>query len=211
MNKPQAIRVLVADDHLIARAGVSAIVNAQCDMAVVGEAANGQQALALYRQCRPDVVLMDMRMPLMNGIEAASAILREFPEARIVVLSTYGGQEDIRRALKAGVQAYLTKDVPHDELIFAIRTAHQARMYLPASIVDTLKSQTPGADLSTRELDVLTLIVQGLHNKDIARMLSISEHTVKTHVKNILHKLDADDRTEAATAAIRRGIIQFSS
>lgn len=207
----RTIRILIADDHLIARAGVSAIVNAQPDMTVIGEAANGLQALVLYRQCLPDVVLMDMRMPVMNGFEAGSAILKEFPQARIVALSTYGGEDDVRRAIRSGVQAYLTKDVPHDELILAIRTAHQAGTYMPAAIADTLKSQSTRPDLSTREMDVLNLIVQGEHNKEIARLLSISEHTVKTHVKNILHKLDVEDRTEAATAAIRRGIIHFSS
>jgi two-component system, NarL family, response regulator len=207
----RTIRILIADDHLIARAGVSAILNAQPDMTVIGEAANGQQALAFYRQARPDVVLMDMRMPVMNGLEAGLAILREFPQARIVALSTYGCEEDIRRALRAGVHAYLTKDVPHDELILAIRTAYQARTYLPAAIADTLKSQPATPDLSAREMDVLSLIVQGQHNKEIALLLTISEHTVKTHVKNILHKLGVEDRTEAATAAIRRGIIHFAS
>lgn len=209
MVQTKPIRILIADDHLIARAGVSAILSAQSDMTVVGEAANGQQALKLYRQHRPDVVLMDMRMPVMSGFEAVAAILQEFPEARIVALSTYGGEEDIRRALKAGVHSYLTKDVPHDELILAIRTAFEARSYLPSSIAETLKTQTNRPYLSARELDVLALIVQGEHNKQIADVLRISEHTVKTHVKNILNKLGVEDRTEAATSAILRGIIHL--
>jgi DNA-binding NarL/FixJ family response regulator len=211
VKEARCIRILIADDHLIARAGVSAILNAHSDMVVVAEAANGLQALALYRQFLPDVVLMDMRMPVMSGLDAGLAILREFPAARIVALSTYGGEDDIRRALRSGVQAYLTKDVPHDELIMAIRAAYEARRYLPAAIVDALKAQTSRPDLSARELDVLKLIVKGDHNKQIARVLSISEHTVKTHVKNILDKLDVDDRTEAATAAIQRGIIHLQS
>ena len=209
MVQTKPIRILIADDHVIARAGVSAILNAQSDMTVVGAAANGQQALKLYRQHRPDVVLMDMRMPVMSGFEAVSAIRREFPDARIVALSTYGGEEDIRRALKIGVHSYLTKDVPHDELILAIRTAAEARTYLPAAIAETLKTQSTRPNLSERELDVLALIVQGEHNKQIAKVLSISEHTVKTHVKNILNKLGVDDRTEAATSAILRGIIHL--
>jgi len=202
---------LIADDHVIARAGVTAILNAQSDMTVVAEAANGQQALTLYRQYLPDVALLDMRMPVVSGLEASLAILAEFPEARIVALSTYGGEEDIRRALKTGVHAYLTKDVPVDELILAIRTANAARKYLPAAIAESLSAQHQRPDLSLRELDVLKLVVQGHHNKQIALALRISEHTVKTHVKRILEKLDVDDRTEAATAAIQRGIVHIQS
>jgi two-component system NarL family response regulator len=209
MVQRKQIRVLIADDHLIARAGLSAILNAQSDMTVVAEAANGQQALKLYRQHRPDVVLMDMRMPSMSGFEATAAILREFPDARIVALSTYGGEEDIRRALKTGVHSYLTKDVPHDELILAIKTASEAERYLPSGLADTVKAQNARPYLSARELDVLGLIVRGEHNKQIAHMLNISEHTVKTHVKNILHKLGVEHRTEAATSAILRGIIHL--
>ena len=211
VKQPAPMRILIADDHVIARAGVSAIVNAQPDMTVVAEAANGQQALLLYRQYLPDVALLDMRMPVMSGLEASLAILAEFPEARIVALSTYGGDEDIRRALTTGVQAYLTKDVPGEELILAIRAAHAARKYLPAAIAESLSAQNPRPDLSLRELDVLKLIVQGNHNKQIALTLRISEHTVKTHVKRILEKLNVDDRTEAATAAIQRGIIHLQN
>lgn len=201
------IRILIAEDHLIARMGVAAIVNAQSDMIVVAEATNGQQALMLYRDHRPDVVLMDMRMPLMNGFDAAAAIRAEFPSAHIVALSTFGGDEDIRRALLAGAQSYLTKDVLHDELIEAIRAVHTGRRYLPASVAAALAAQLPRPDLSARELEVLNLIVQGLSNKQIAYSLNIAEHTVKNHVKSILSKLGVEDRTHAATAAIQRGII----
>jgi DNA-binding NarL/FixJ family response regulator len=201
------IRILIAEDHLIARAGLSAIVNAHPDMAVVAEAINGEQALALHRTHRPDVTLMDMRMPVVTGFEAVSAIRREFPNARIIALSTFGGDEDIRRALLAGAQAYLTKDVLHDELIGAIRAVHAGHPYPPAA--SGAKIRLPHPDLSVRELDVLRLITEGFSNKQIARELRIAEDTAKNHVKSILRKLGADDRTHAATEAIRRGIIHL--
>lgn len=202
------IRILVAEDHLVARAGVSAIVSMQTDMTIVAEAANGQQAVELYRKHRPDVALLDMRMPVMSGVEAARAIRSEFPNARMIALTTYGGDEDIRRALAAGVQAYLTKDVLHDELLKAIRAVHAGQNYLPASVA--LAAQMPRPDLSAREVQVLELIVRGLANKQIAYSLNIAEHTVKNHVKNILSKLGVQDRTQAATAAIQRGIVHLS-
>ena len=203
------IRVLIAEDHLIARVGLATIVNAQPDMAVVAEAANGQQAIEQYRQHKPDVALMDMRMPVLNGVEAMAAIRREFPKARLVALSTYGGDEDIRRALQAGAQAYLTKDVLHDDLIKAIRLVCGGGSFLPEGVAATLAAQWPRPDLSGREMEVLTLIVKGLPNKEIAATLSIAEHTVKNHVKNILSKLSVGDRTQAATAAVQRGIIHL--
>ena len=202
------LRILVAEDHLVARVGVSAIVNMQPDMTVVAEAANGQQALELYRQHQPDVALLDIRMPGMSGVEAAAAIRAEFPGARMIALTTYGGDEDIRRALAAGVQAYLTKDVLHDELLNAIRAVAAGQTYLPAAVA-AVAAQSQRPDLSAREMQVLELIVQGLANKQIAYALDIAEHTVKNHVKNILSKLGAQDRTQAATAAIQRGIIHL--
>jgi two-component system, NarL family, response regulator len=204
------IRILVAEDHLVARVGVGAIVNMQPDMKVVGEASNGQQAVEMYRKIRPDVVLLDMRMPIMSGVEAARAIKTEFPEAKMVALTTYGGDEDIRRALAAGIQAYLTKDVLHDELLKAIRAVHAGQKYLPAAVAAALTAQMPRPDLSAREVQVLELIVRGLANKQIAYSLNIAEHTVKNHVKNILSKLGVQDRTQAATAAIQRGIVHLS-
>lgn len=201
------IRILIAEDHLIARAGMAAIVNAQTDMAVVAEAINGEQALSLFRQQRPDVTVMDVRMPVMNGFQAITAIRKEEPQAHVVALSTFGGDEDIRRALRAGALAYLTKDVLHDELIGAIRVVHQGEQYLPASVVAILAAELPRPELGPRELDVLRLIVQGLMNKQIAHELGISEETAKNHVKSILKKLGAGDRTQAATSAIQRGII----
>jgi two-component system NarL family response regulator len=201
------IRILVAEDHLVARAGVTAIVSMQADMTVVAEAANGQQAVELFRKHRPDVALLDMRMPVMSGVEAAREIRSEFPAARLIALTTYGGDEDIRRALAAGVQAYLTKDVLHDELLKAIRAVHAGQSYLPSNVA--LATQMPRPDLSAREVQVLELIVRGLANKQIAYSLNIAEHTVKNHVKNILSKLGVQDRTQAATAAIQRGIVHL--
>jgi DNA-binding NarL/FixJ family response regulator len=205
----EKIRILVAEDHLVARVGVTTIVNLQPDMTVVAEAPNGQQAVELYRQHQPDVALLDLRMPVMTGVEAALAIRKEFPHARMIALTTYGGDEDIRRALAAGVQAYLTKDVLHDELIKAIHAVHLGQSYLPAAVAASLAAQMPRPDLSSREVQVLELIVQGLANKQIAYSLGIAEHTVKNHVKSILSKLGVQDRTQAATAAIQRGIIHL--
>lgn len=205
----QTIRILVAEDHLVARVGVTTIVNMQADMTVVAEAANGQQAVEMYRQYQPDVALLDLRMPGMGGVEAATAIRAEFPNARMIALTTYGGDEDIRRALNAGVQAYLTKDVLHDELLKAIRAVYGGQTYLPAAVAAALAAQMPRPDLSAREVQVLELIVRGLANKQIAYSLNIAEHTVKNHVKNILSKLGVQDRTQAATAAIQRGIIHL--
>ncbi len=159
MNDP--ICILLAEDHLVARVGVTTIVNMQPDMTVVAEASNGQQAVELYRRHQPDVTLLDLRMPVMGGVEAALVIRSEFPGARMIALTTYGGDEDIRRALHAGVQAYLTKDVLHDELLKAIRAVHAGERYLPAAVSAALSAQSPRADLSAREIQVLKLIVQG--------------------------------------------------
>ncbi len=190
---------------------MGAIVNAQPDMSVIAEAENGEQAQQLYARHRPDIALMDMRMPVMDGLEAIAAIRADFPQARIVALSTFGGDEDIRRALTAGAQAYLTKDVLHDDLIGAIRAVYAGHQYLPASVRATLDAESDHADLSARELEVLHLIVQGLSNKQIAYNLCIAEDTAKNHVKSILKKLGADDRTLAATKAIQRGIIHLQA
>jgi two-component system, NarL family, response regulator len=209
MSGAQPIRILIAEDHLIARVGVTTIVNMQPDMTVVAEAANGLQAVEMFRKHLPDVTLLDLRMPGMTGLEAAVAIRREYPKARLIALTTYGGDEDIRRALQAGVQAYLTKDVLHDDLLKAIRAVHAGHPFLPPSVAKTLAAEFLAPDLSAREMEVLSLIVNGLANKQIAHRLSIAEHTVKNHVKSILSKLNVADRTQAATAAIQRGIIHL--
>jgi DNA-binding NarL/FixJ family response regulator len=200
------IRILVAEDHLIARVGVTSIINMQSDMKVIAEAVNGQQALQLFRKHLPEVVLLDIRMPVLSGLEAAAAIRTEFPEARMIALTTYGGDEDIRRALAAGVKAYLTKDVLHGELLKAIRAVHAGQTYLPARLA-TIQEHSP--HLSAREVEVLRLIVDGLPNRLIAHKLNIAEATAKNHVKNILAKLGVRDRTQAATTAIQRGIVHL--
>ena len=205
----EKIRILVAEDHLVARVGVTTIVNMQDDMTVVAEASNGHQAVEMFRAHMPDVTLLDLRMPGMGGVEAAIMIKSEFAGAKMVALTTYGGDEDIRRALAAGVQAYLTKDVLHDELLKAIRAVYGGQTYLPAAVAASLAAQLPRPDLSAREVQVLALIVRGLANKQIAFTLNIAEHTVKNHVKNILSKLGVQDRTQAATAAIQRGIVHL--
>jgi DNA-binding NarL/FixJ family response regulator len=202
------IRVLIAEDHLIARVGVGTIVDTQTDMQVVAEAASGVEAVRMHEQHRPDVTLMDIRMPVMGGIDAMRAIRERAPQARFVALSTYSGDEEIRRALQAGASAYLTKDVLDDELVKTIRLVHAGRAYLPPAVAATLAAHATRAELTARELDVLALIVRGMGNKQIAGELKIAEYTVKNHVKNVLSKLGVEDRTQAATSALQRGIIQ---
>lgn len=204
------IRVLLAEDHLIARVGVGTIVETQVDMQVVAEAATGVEAVQLHAQHRPDVTLMDIRMPVMGGIDAMRAIRQTTPRARFIALSTYSGDDEIRRALQAGASAYLTKDVLDDELVKAIRLVHNGRAYLPPAVAATLAAHATRPELTTREMDVLALIVAGMGNKQIADELHIAEYTVKNHVKNVLSKLGVDDRTQAATSALQRGIIQQS-
>ena len=202
------IRILIADDHVVARVGVTTIINLQPDMIVVAEAANGQQAVELYRSHRPDVALLDMRMPILSGIDATIAIRAEFPDARTIALTTYVGDADIRRALKAGVRAYLTKDLLQDEMLMAVRAVHRGKTYLPPGLASALTATHP--DLTARELQVLELLARGLVNKQIAYYLNVAEYTVKNHVKNIFVKLGVQDRTQAATVAIQRGIIHLS-
>ena len=203
------IRILVAEDHLVARVGVSAIINCQPDMVVVAEAINGQQAVERFRKHLPAITLLDMRMPIMSGLEAAIKIRSEFPDARLIALTSYGGDEDIRRTLAAGVQAYLTKDVLQNELLKTIRTVNSGKTYLPEALAAALDVNRNAPQLSDREIEVLKLVARGLANKQIAHSLSIAETTAKNHVKNILHKLGVQDRTQAATAAIQRGIIHL--
>jgi len=207
--KGEAIRVLVVDDQFVVRMGLVSIIDAQPDMRVVAEALNGRMAIELFRQHSPQITLMDLRMPVMDGIEATRALIRDFPQARIIVLTTYEGEEDIHRALQAGARGYLLKDALRDELLSAIRAVHLGRKYIPPDIAARLAERIPMSDLTTRELEVLGLIVKGMNNADIAAALSISRGTVKIHVNNILSKMGVSDRTQAATAAIKRGIVHL--
>lgn len=209
MKVSEPIRVLVVEDHLVARVGVTTIVNAQPDMTVVAEAVDAAEAIALHCQHHPDVTLMDLRLPGPNGVEATATIRRNDPKARIVVLTTYDGDGDIRRALEAGAQGYLTKEVLADELLSAIRTVHRGHRYLPAALTRRLADHVPGNELSSRESEVLRLVVQGMSNKEIAASLHITDHTVKNHIKNILGKLGVGDRTQATTTALRRGLVHL--
>jgi two-component system NarL family response regulator len=209
VKKPHPIRVMIAEDHSIARRGLSAIINAQPDMRVIAEATNGKEAIALYREHTPDVLLIDMRMPIVTGFDAMAAIRSESPNARFVAISTFGGDVDIRRALLAGAQSFLTKDTPNDDLINAIRTVHGGQNYLPASVAAALTVNSSRPSLTAREIDVLRLIVQGLSNKEIAYKVGIANYTVYNHVKSILEKLGVADRTQAATVAIMRGIVHL--
>jgi DNA-binding NarL/FixJ family response regulator len=202
-------RVMIADDHPVVVLGLAAIINAQPDMTVVGEASNGRQALELFEKHLPDVTLIDLRMPELGGVEAIKQIRAKHPHAIFIVLTTYQGDEDIHKALKAGAQGYLLKGMAHDDLLDAIRRVRAGVQYLPASVKETLANRTPGSDLSPRELQILELIVKGLSNKQIADKLGITEGTVKWHVNAILGRLNVSDRTQAAVAALNRGIVQL--
>lgn len=207
MTKPNPIRILIVDDHLVVRVGLRSMIDTQPDMSVVAEAANGQEAVELFHEHRPDLVLMDLRMPGMSGVEATVAMRERFPEARIIVLTTYDGDENIYRALQAGARAYLLKDIPRNEFLEDIRAVHSGAYCIPPAVAARLAQRMPHPDLSSRELEVLKLIVEGMSNKEIASALSVTESTIKNHVNSILNKLNVRDRTQAATTALRRGIV----
>lgn len=208
MLSAQPIRVLTVDDHPLLRAGISASINTQPGMTVVGEAADGEEAVNAYRTHRPDVTLMDLRLPKQNGIEAIGAIRREFPAARIIVLTTYGGDVQAVKAFKAGASGYLLKSMLRTELIDTIRLVHAGHRRVPPEIASEMAEHAGEDHLTGREVDVLESIAAGNSNKLIADCLSVSEHTVKGHVRNILSKLGASDRTHAVMIALRRGIIE---
>ena len=206
---PAVIRILSVDDHPLLRAGISGAINAQPDMSVVAEAADGEEAIASFRIHRPDVTLMDIRMPKTNGIDAISAIRKEFPNARVVVLTTYGGDIQALRAFKAGAVGYLLKSMLRTELIDTIRLAHAGMKRIPPEIALELAEHAGDDTLTTREIEVLRDVAKGSSNKVIAARLAISEHTVKGHLKNILSKLDASDRTHAVMIALKRGFLDI--
>jgi two-component system NarL family response regulator len=205
----EKIRIVVVDDQAVVRQGFVALINTVPNMEVIAEGTDGRQAVELYRKLKPDVLLTDLRMPVMTGVEAIAAIRREFPAARVIVLTAFDGDEDIYRSLQAGAQGYLLKDMFFEELEDAIRTVHAGGRRIPGVVAERLAGRVGGSDLTGRELEVLEQIVFGRSNKEIAAALDISEATVKSHVNNILSKLGVADRTQAATTAIRRGLVRL--
>jgi two-component system NarL family response regulator len=205
----ELIQIMVVDDHHIVRQGLVALIGTLPDMKVVAQASDGAEAVDLYRAHRPDITLMDLRLPKQNGVDAITRIREEFPSARIIVLTTFDGDEDIYRALQAGAKGYLLKGMNADELTDAIRTVHGGKSRIPAIVAERLAERMGGPSLTGRELDVLKRIVGGRSNKEIASDLFISEATVKTHINSILSKLGVNDRTQAATTALQRGIVHL--
>jgi DNA-binding NarL/FixJ family response regulator len=203
------IRVLVADDHPVVRAGLSAVIAEQSDLELVAEAENGARAVALFREQRPDVALMDLRMPLMDGVEAIRAITTEFPDARILALTTYEGDADIRRALEAGARGYLLKDMLLTEVLTAVRAVQRGEQVIPIPVAARLAEFPERSELTDREAEVLRLVGRGLSNKEVARAIGRTEETVKIHLKNVFAKLAVADRTEAVTVALTRGLIHL--
>ena len=203
------IRIMVVEDHAIVRQGLVALLRTVPEFTIVAEAGDGRKAIELYRQHRPDVTLMDLRLPQMNGVEAIERIRLEFPQARIIVLTTFDGDEDIFRALQAGARGYLLKGMTGDELMEAIRSVFAGKSRIPAPVAERLAERMGAPALTARETEVLELIVGGNSNKEIAGALHISEATVKTHINSLLGKLGVTDRTQAATTALQRGIVHF--
>ena len=208
-SSPSLIRILTVDDHPLLREGIAFLVKTQQDMELVAEASDGEEAIEQFRRHRPDVTLMDLRMPNLNGTEAISRIKNEFPDAKIIVLSTYAGDVQVLRAIKAGARGYIVKGHVHRELLDAIRTVHAGHKRIPPEIAAELAEHAADDQLSSREIDVLRLIGAGNANKQIADKLLIEETTVKNHISSILSKLGANDRAHAVTIGLKRGIIEL--
>lgn len=206
-TNPNLIRILTVDDHPLLREGIAALVKAEPDMEIIAEASDGEEAVKQYRRYRPDVTLMDIQMPNLNGIEGISRIRSEFPGAKIIVLSTYSGDVQVLQAIKAGARGYIVKGQVHRELLNAIRSVHAGHKRIPPEIAAELAEHAADDSLSSREIDVLRLVAAGNANKQIADKLSIEETTVKSHISSILSKLSANDRTHAVTIGLQRGII----
>lgn len=209
MKAKEQIKLLVVDDHPTFRMGLVALVESQPDMHVVAEAGDGQTAMNLFRQKKPDVVLMDLRMPGMGGVETILALLKEFPEARIIVVTTYDLDEDIFRAIQAGAKSYLLKDMAREQVVETIREVHRGKIKLPPGVMSRLEERSRRQELTEREMEILQLIVKGRSNKEISSALFIAEDTVKYHLKTLFAKLAVQDRTEAAISAIRHGIVHL--
>lgn len=209
MKKTKAIRVVCVDDHPVVREGMMAVMAVEGDIECVGEAGDGQKAVALYRELKPEVVVMDLRMPVMDGVQATTQIRKEFPDARIVVLTTYEGDENIHRSLEAGAQAYLLKDSVRRDLLRTIREVHAGHRHIAPAAAARLAEHTPRVALTERELQILKLAARGLRNKEIGAALKIAEDTVKIHLKHIFSKLEVLDRTQAVVAAAHRGFIEL--
>ena len=209
MTASPPIRVLVAEDHTVVRQGIVAILNQREDIAVVAEAENGEEAIAQHQTHQPDVTLMDLRMPKMEGLEAIVHIRKATSEARIIILTTYDTDEDIYRGLQAGARGYLLKDTTAEDLAEAVRQVHKGKRYIPIEVGLKLTERLQGSELTDRELDVLRLLTKGKSNQEIAQMLSIAEGTVKFHVNHILSKLGVSDRTQAVVTALKRGVTRL--
>ncbi len=209
MKTKDQIKLIVVDDHPTFRMGLAALVESQPDMTVVAEAGGGQAALELFRQKKPDVVLMDLRMPDLGGVETILALLKDFPAAKVIVVTTYDLDEDIYRAIQAGAKSYLLKDMPREQVITTIREVHAGKHKLPPNVLNRLQQRAQREDLTEREMEIIQLVVKGRSNKEISSALFISEDTVKYHLKTLFTKLDAQDRTEAAISAIRHGIVHL--
>ena len=203
------IRVLIADDHPSMRMGLASLIDSQPGMKVIAEASDGEEAIEVYEDTKPDIALMDLRMPGMGGVEAILAIRKRFPEAKIIVVSTYDWDEDIHRAIQSGAASYLLKDMPIEEIAETVKMVHEGDASLPGTVAQRLEERAQREQLTERERDVLESLIKGRSNKEIASSLFISEETVKSHLKTLFHKLRVRDRTEAAIAAIRHGIVHL--
>lgn len=209
MSQSRLIRILIAEEYEIVRDGIYAIVNQQADMVVVAQAKNGDRALQLYREHQPDVVLMDLRMPTIEGLDALAQIKLEFSQAKIIVLTIYDTDEDIYRGIQAGARGYLLKDTSAKELVTAIRTVNRGKKYVPQKVAIKLAERITNSKLTNREMEVLRLLTKGKSNMEIGSVLTITEGTVKFHVNNILGKLNVSDRTQAVITALKRGLTRL--